>query len=127
MHPQANEQIKAANKKTKHHLKMRLNNHKRAWVDELPSVLWAYKTTLHNATSETTYFLAFKVEAVVLVKIGLPNYRTAHFSPKGNNNNLRAKLDLLGKKQEVANLQVVTYKQCSTWYYNFKVKNRTFK
>lgn len=72
--------MEADNKVIKHHLKTRLSSHKGAEADELPSVLWAYKTTSHSATSETLYFLAFRVETVVLIEIGLPNYRTVHFS-----------------------------------------------
>lgn len=53
---------------------------------------------LHSATGEIPYFLAFKVEAVILVEIGLLSYRTACFSPEGNDDNLKAKLDLLEEK-----------------------------
>lgn len=80
MHPQANGQVEVANKVIKHHLKMRLGSHKGAWADELPSFLWAYQMTLYNAIGETLYFLAFRAEAVVPMEIGLPSYRTTHFS-----------------------------------------------
>lgn len=52
----------------------------------------------HNATKETPYFLAFRVEAIVLVEIGLLSYQTAHFSLEGNDDNLKAELDLLEEK-----------------------------
>ena len=45
-HPQANRQVEAANKVIKKLLKTRLGEKKKAWVDELPRVLWAYRTKL---------------------------------------------------------------------------------
>lgn len=74
VHPQANGQVKAANKVIKHHLKTRLDSHKRACADKLPNVLWAYRMTSHNAIDETPHFLAFRAEAVVPTKIGFPSY-----------------------------------------------------
>lgn len=56
VYPQANDQVEAANKIIKYHLKTRLGRYKRAWVDELPSVLGAYRTTPYSATRETPYF-----------------------------------------------------------------------
>lgn len=96
--------MEAANKVINHHLKTRLCSHKGAWADELPSVLWAYKMTSHNATGKMPYFLAFRLKVVVPVEIRLSNYRTNHFSREGNNDGLRSKLDLLEEKREVANL-----------------------
>lgn len=67
-------------------------------------MLWVYRTTPYNITGETPYSLAFGVEAKVLVKIGLPSYRTAHFSQEGNKDSLRVELNLLEEKQKVVNL-----------------------
>lgn len=98
MHSQANGQVEVANKVIKHHQKIRLGSHEGVWVDELSSVLWAYRMILHSATRETPYSLGLKAEVVELVEIGLLNHRTTHFSQEGNNENLRAKLDMLEKK-----------------------------
>lgn len=78
--PQENVKVKATNKVIKHHLKTKLSNHNGVGADKLLNILWAYRITLYSAISETPYFLAFRVEAIVLVKIGLFNYRIAHFS-----------------------------------------------
>ena len=51
-------------------MKTRLGAKKRAWVDELPGVLWAYMTTYKTATSETPFALAFGHKVVVPVEIG---------------------------------------------------------
>ena len=44
-HSQTNGQVEAVNKIIKFNLKTKLEEHKGLWVEELPKVLWAYKTT----------------------------------------------------------------------------------
>ena len=44
-HPQINGQVEVVNKIIKFNLKMKLEERKGLWVEELPKVLWAYKTT----------------------------------------------------------------------------------
>ena len=44
-HPQSSGQAEAINKTIMNGLKRRLDGAKGKWVEELPSVLWAYKTT----------------------------------------------------------------------------------
>lgn len=85
-----------------------------------------YQTTVHNATSETPYLLAFGAEAVVPMEISLPNCRIAHFSQEKNDDILGLELDLLKGKKEKANLRAAAYEQCLAQYYNSKVKNRIF-
>ena len=68
--PQANKQVEAINKMIKHNLKMKLEDLKRRWTDELPEVLWAYKTTTRTPTRETPFVLAYGYEAMVPVEIG---------------------------------------------------------
>lgn len=99
MHPLANGQVEAANKMIKHHLKIKLGSRKGAWADELPSMLWAYRTTPYNATGKTSYFLAFKAKAVVPVEITLPNHWTVHFYKERNDDILKLKLDLLKENE----------------------------
>ena len=43
-HPQSNGLVEAVNKTIKNNLERKLNGAKGAWVDELPRVLWAYRT-----------------------------------------------------------------------------------
>lgn len=61
-------------------------------------------TPAYNSTREIPYFMAFRAKFVVLVEMVLPSYYTTHFKHKQNNNNLRAKLDLLKKKRDLVNL-----------------------
>ncbi|KAK0590214.1 hypothetical protein LWI29_024031 [Acer saccharum] len=67
-HPQTNGQTEAVNKVIKHTLKAKLEAKKGGWVDKLPEVLWAYRTTVRSSTGETPFALAFGTEAVILAK-----------------------------------------------------------
>ncbi|KAJ4710339.1 Rve domain-containing protein [Melia azedarach] len=44
-HPQANGQVEVTDKTIKKALKTKLDEKKGSWVDELPEVLWAYRTS----------------------------------------------------------------------------------
>ena len=52
---------------------------KGAWPEELPSVLWAYRTTTRTRTGETPFNLIYGTEAVILVKVGLISLRRELF------------------------------------------------
>ena len=44
-------------------------------VDELPSVLWAYKTTVRTSIGETPFKLAYGSEAIIPIEIHMANHR----------------------------------------------------
>ena len=56
-------------------LKKRLDEVKGKWVDELPHVLWSYRTTSRRSTEETPFFMTYGVEAVIPVEMGFPMMR----------------------------------------------------
>ena len=62
-------QVEIVNKTIKHNLKTKLEYLKGIWVDKLPEVLWAYKTTAKTSTRETPFSAAYGYEVVVLVEI----------------------------------------------------------
>ena len=66
--------MEAVNKTIKTNLKKKLEAKKGAWAEELPFILWAYRTTVRRATRETPFSLAFGVEAVVPVETKVPTY-----------------------------------------------------
>ncbi|XP_073119694.1 uncharacterized protein [Henckelia pumila] len=68
--PQANGRTEVTNRTILQHLKTRLGNAKGKWVDELPSVLWAYQTTPRSSTGESSFNLAYGAEAVAPAEIG---------------------------------------------------------
>ena len=59
-HPQSNGQVEVTIRTLKASLKTKLEDLKGKWVEYLPEVLWAYRTTRKSATQETPFALAFK-------------------------------------------------------------------
>ena len=45
------------------------------WVDEVPEVLWAYRTTARSTTSENPISVAYGYKAMVLIEIGAGSIR----------------------------------------------------
>ncbi|KAK3014319.1 hypothetical protein RJ639_008890 [Escallonia herrerae] len=58
-HPQSNGQTENMNRNILQGLKKKLDEAKGAWVDELPKVLWAYRTTPYSVTGETPFLLCY--------------------------------------------------------------------
>ncbi|XP_073049456.1 uncharacterized protein [Primulina eburnea] len=69
-YPQANGQTEVTNKIIVQALKAQLHGKGKDWVEELPSVLWAFRTTPRTSTRETPYSLVNGSEAILPVEIG---------------------------------------------------------
>ncbi|GKV27759.1 hypothetical protein SLEP1_g36894 [Rubroshorea leprosula] len=126
-HPESNGMVESVNKVILEGIKPRLELHKARWADELNNVLWAYRTMSRTATSETPYHLAFGIEAVISIEIGVPSFRVTHFDEGRNGQLLGENLDLLDEVKEEARLQTLVYKQKIANFYNKRVRSRTFK
>ena len=59
-------------------IKIRLEEAKGIWLDELLSTLWTYRTTARTLTGETLFHLAFGSDAVILAEIEIASYKIAH-------------------------------------------------
>lgn len=94
-HPQDNGLIERANGSLMHGIKTRLGRARAGWVDELPNVLWAYRTTLKTSNGETPFSLTYRSEAVIPAEIGMLTYRTMMFNLEDNEEKQRLNLDLL--------------------------------
>ncbi|GJU80734.1 reverse transcriptase domain-containing protein [Tanacetum coccineum] len=75
-HPQANGAMERANQSTMQGIKTRLYQEVGAWVEELPNVLWAHRTTPKMSNGETPFCLAYGTETVIPAEIGIPTRRT---------------------------------------------------
>ncbi|KAK3031150.1 hypothetical protein RJ639_035148 [Escallonia herrerae] len=125
-HPQSNGQTENMNQSILQGLKKKLDEAKGAWVDELPKVLWAYRTTPHSVTGETPFLLCYGTEAMLPVEIGVPTIRSLHFHEVNNEAGLRANLDLLDETQTQAHERSVVIKQRVSRYYNQRVRSKQF-
>ncbi|KAL2248155.1 UNVERIFIED_CONTAM: hypothetical protein Sindi_2667800 [Sesamum indicum] len=81
--PQANGQTEVTNRTILQHLKTRLEN-KGSWVDELPVVLWACRTTSRTAMGETPFCLVYGTEAIIPAEIGKESQRVMQYEPEAN-------------------------------------------
>ena len=108
-HPQANSQVEATNKTLMKTLKKKLDEKNGAWVEYLPKVLWSYRTTIWTPTGETPFSLAFKSEAVILIKVGSISFWVKHFSPEMNDEGICVSLNLLLEKRKDAQMTMAAY------------------
>ena len=126
-HPQSNGQVEAINKIIKGILKKKLEERKGAWVDELPGVLWAYRTTQNTSTRETPFSLAFGVDAVIPAEIGVPSHRVEYFDEAENTSLVASNLDLVAEKRARAELRTAIYQHRISGLYEKRVRPRSFK
>ena len=126
-HPQSNGQAEVTIRTLKAALKTKLGDLKGKWAEYLPEVLWAYRTTRKSATQETPFALAFGIEAVAPVRIGLKSPRIELASVEHNEEALRLNLDLLDEKHEQVLKRTEDYQRKTIRYYDQKVKPRSYK
>ena len=107
-------------------MKTKLEDLKGNWVEYLPEVLWAYKTTQKSATRETPFALAFGTEAVAPVEVGIKSPRIELASEEHNDEALRLNLELLDEKREQVQRRTEEYQRKRARYYNKKVKPRSY-
>ena len=108
-YPQGNGQAEAVNKVIVSGLKKRVDDAKGKWVEELPHVLWTYRTTPRRSTGETPFSMTYGVEAVILLETSFPTTRTSSFKSKDNDEQLTRSLDLIEEKRENAIVQLACY------------------
>lgn len=91
-HPQANGQVEVINRVIIDGLKKRLEQEGTSWVEELPSILWANRTTPRSTTQETPYSLVFGTEDVVPTEVQGQSLRICHCDPARNEELMRTDL-----------------------------------
>ena len=107
--PQGNGQAEAVNKVIVSGLKKRLDDAKGRWVEELPHVLWTYRTTPRRSTGETIFLMTYRAEAVIPLEAGFPMLKISSFCPSGNDELLGKSLDLIEERKEKAMVQLAYY------------------
>ena len=101
-YPQGNGQAEVVNKVIVSGLKKKLDNAKGKWVEELPHVLWTYRTTPRRSTGETPFSMMYGTEAVIPLENGFPMLRTNALTLDNNDELLERSLDLIEERRENA-------------------------
>ena len=126
-HPQANGQVEVTNLTLLKIIKTWLEGAKGIWPDKLPSVLWAYRTTVRTPTGETPFRLADGTDAVIPAEIGLTSYRMQNYMEDKNEAAMRLQLDLVDEARATAEQRLARYQNLMSKHYNARVRHRDFE
>ena len=91
-------------------IKTRLEGAKGIWSDELPSVLWAYRTTVRTSTRETPFKLAYGSEVVIPAEVHMANHRVKEYQVEENEVQLHLNLDLIDEVRTDTEQRTTRYK-----------------
>ena len=107
-------------------IKTRLEGAKGIWPDELPGVLWAYRTTVRTPPGETPFKLAYESEAVIPAEVHMASHRVKRYEVEENEVQLRLNLDLIDEVRTDAEQRTARYKNLMARQYGAMVKPRCF-
>ncbi|KAK8934446.1 hypothetical protein KSP39_PZI014383 [Platanthera zijinensis] len=132
-HPRSNGQAEAANKVIVNLLKKKVENLRGSWVEQLPSVLWALRTTPSSATGETPFKLSHGSEAVIPVEFEVESPRVTA-ARRGdeewlvdNGEEQRLSLDLVEELRELASIRQEEVKRRMSRYFDKHVRVKQFE
>ena len=80
-------------------------------MDELPHVLWAYRTTPRRSIGETPFLMTYGSEAVIPLETGFLTLKTGQFNIEENNCLLSIHLELVDERREAATVKMTHYQQ----------------
>ena len=107
-------------------LKTQLDAAKGKWVDELPGVLWAYKTTARKPTSISPFVLTYGMEAIIPTKIDMPMLQMDMLKQLSTESLIKD-LDTADELHKITAIRIVSYHRWLENLYNKRVKPRVFQ
>ncbi|XP_071699501.1 uncharacterized protein [Rutidosis leptorrhynchoides] len=123
----ANGQVEVTNRDIVAGIKARLGKHLQGWVDELPHVLWAYRTTPKESTNKTPFSLVYGTEEVILPEVIVLNARINEFDEHENDDALRENFDTLEERRTITSIRQAEKKRKIANHFNKKVKPLDFQ
>ncbi|KAL7615742.1 hypothetical protein Lser_V15G00846 [Lactuca serriola] len=96
-------------------------------MDELPAVLWSYRTTTRSSTGEMPFSLTYGMDAVLPLEIVAGSLRTESFEETANEEGRHQDVDMLNEKREAEQMRQALYKSRTKNYYNRQVRVKNFK
>ncbi|VFQ79051.1 unnamed protein product [Cuscuta campestris] len=125
-YPQTNGQVENANRTIVDGLKRKLEACGGEWAEELPYILWTYRTTPRRATGETPFALCYGFEARAPAEISIATHREEIFDPERNDEALAAELHLVHERREAAFIRAENYRRKVKSYHDGRVRARGF-
>ncbi|VFQ76192.1 unnamed protein product [Cuscuta campestris] len=92
---QANGQVENVNRTIIDGMKKKLLSEGSKWVDELPRILWTYKTTPRRATGDTPFGLTYGFEARDPAEVVIPTRREIEYDPEVNEQSQAVELNFV--------------------------------
>ncbi|XP_071738090.1 uncharacterized protein [Rutidosis leptorrhynchoides] len=123
----ANGQCEVTNRDIIRGIEARLGLYGNEWVDDLPSFLWAHRTTHKNSTGETPFSLVYGTKVVIPAKLMVPTKQIRSFNESSNDEGLCANLEVLEERREIATIREAANKQKISKYYDKRVKPMSFR
>ncbi|KAL0319672.1 UNVERIFIED_CONTAM: hypothetical protein Sradi_5228700 [Sesamum radiatum] len=96
-------------------------------VNELPRVLWAYRTTARKSTGKSPFNLVYGTEAVIPAEIREETLRIQQYKSETNDMERRVDLELLGEIRNTAGIRTEAYRRYMAKVYNTRVRPRNFQ
>ena len=100
--------MEASNKTLLTTLKKRLYSAKGQWVDELPGILWAYRTTRRKRIGVSPFALTYGMEAIIPTEFGMPTLRIEILG-KTNTKAITNDLDMEDELREATAIRLASY------------------
>ncbi|XP_075636877.1 uncharacterized protein LOC142609141 [Castanea sativa] len=105
-------------------LKKRLDDAKGGWVEELPHVLWAYRTTPRRSTGETPFSMTYGMEAIIPLESGFPTLKSDQYDEVSNHDRMYDCLNTIEERREIASVKLGSYQQKLKQTYDKGVRSR---
>nr|CAD41156.2 OSJNBa0064M23.1 [Oryza sativa Japonica Group]CAE03267.1 OSJNBa0011J08.22 [Oryza sativa Japonica Group] len=128
-HPQSNGQVEKANGIVQQGIKTRvydrLMSHDKKWVEEVPSVLWAVRTTPTTSNKETPFFLVYGSEAMLPTKLRHQSTQVQKYSDEDQEEQRNDDVNLLEEHRERVAVRAASYQQALHRYHEKRIRART--
>lgn len=98
------------NKEILNAVKKKLDKKKGLWAEEVPSILWSYRTTHKEATREIPFFLAYGSEAVIPLEVQMSSLRLEYFGEEKNKEGLKLCDEILDEVHDATLSHIISQK-----------------